>query len=183
MTRTDHQPGMIDFTVEHMGWGLTWGNTVLLPFGYTMPEWTALAAPRTLTPLTIAAMLAVFFLGYYIFGVANEQRRKFRADPTALIAGQAPRVVRTSKGRDLLVSGLWAYSRKPNYFGDLIVAWALGLPCMALNIAPFTNAIFLTILLIQRERRDNEWCILKYGKEDWDKYCRAVPYRIVPYVY
>ncbi|CAG8951137.1 hypothetical protein HYFRA_00006535 [Hymenoscyphus fraxineus] len=42
--------------------------------------------------------------------------------------------------------------------------------------------IYFAILLVHRERRDEEKCIRKYG-EDWKKYTKAVPYRIIPYVY
>lgn len=42
--------------------------------------------------------------------------------------------------------------------------------------------LYFAILLIHRERRDEEKCRRKYGK-DWEKYCELVPYRIVPYVY
>ena len=42
--------------------------------------------------------------------------------------------------------------------------------------------LYFAILLIHRERRDEEKCKAKYGK-DWDRYCEIVPYRIVPYVY
>jgi len=36
--------------------------------------------------------------------------------------------------------------------------------------------------LTHRQRRDDENCEKKYGK-DWDKYKEMVPYRIIPYVY
>ncbi|KAI9692284.1 MAG: erg24, C-14 sterol reductase [Bathelium mastoideum] len=42
--------------------------------------------------------------------------------------------------------------------------------------------LYFAILLIHRERRDEEKCKRKYGK-DWEKYCEKVPYRIIPYVY
>lgn len=42
--------------------------------------------------------------------------------------------------------------------------------------------LYFAVLLIHRERRDEEKCKKKYGK-DWEEYCRRVPYRIVPYVY
>lgn len=69
-----------------------------------------------------------------------------------------------------------------NYTGDIIQSFAYGLPCMSLSLIPFLNGIFLTALLIQRERRDNTWCHQKYGK-DWEKYCQEVPYRLIPYIY
>jgi len=42
--------------------------------------------------------------------------------------------------------------------------------------------LYFAILLVHRERRDEEKCRRKYGK-DWERYCREVPWRIVPGVY
>jgi delta14-sterol reductase len=41
---------------------------------------------------------------------------------------------------------------------------------------------YFAVLLIHRERRDEEKCRRKYGK-DWDRYVEHVPWRIIPYVY
>jgi delta14-sterol reductase len=40
---------------------------------------------------------------------------------------------------------------------------------------------FFVVLLLHRQMRDDEACREKYGK-DWDKYCKLVPYKIIPYV-
>jgi Delta14-sterol reductase len=42
--------------------------------------------------------------------------------------------------------------------------------------------VYFAILLLHRERRDEEKCKKKYGK-DWDRYVELVPWRIIPYVY
>lgn len=42
--------------------------------------------------------------------------------------------------------------------------------------------LYFAVLLIHRERRDDEKCQRKYGK-DWDEYKRQVPSRIVPGIY
>ncbi|KAF2121279.1 sterol C-14 reductase-like protein [Lophiotrema nucula] len=42
--------------------------------------------------------------------------------------------------------------------------------------------LYFAVLLIHRERRDEEKCRRKYGK-DWERYCKIVPWRIIPYVY
>ncbi|KAF2271931.1 ERG4/ERG24 ergosterol biosynthesis protein [Westerdykella ornata] len=42
--------------------------------------------------------------------------------------------------------------------------------------------LYFAVLLVHRERRDEEKCKKKYGK-DWERYCELVPYRIIPYVY
>jgi protein-S-isoprenylcysteine O-methyltransferase Ste14 len=42
--------------------------------------------------------------------------------------------------------------------------------------------VYFAVLLIHRDRRDDEKCSRKYG-EDWEKYKRIVKWRIVPYIY
>jgi delta14-sterol reductase len=42
--------------------------------------------------------------------------------------------------------------------------------------------VYFAVLLVHRERRDEDKCRKKYGK-DWDRYVEMVPYRIIPYVY
>ncbi|ORY18046.1 sterol C-14 reductase-like protein [Clohesyomyces aquaticus] len=42
--------------------------------------------------------------------------------------------------------------------------------------------LYFAVLLVHRERRDEEKCRRKYGK-DWERYCEIVPWRIIPYVY
>ncbi|KAF9732165.1 Delta(14)-sterol reductase [Paraphaeosphaeria minitans] len=49
-------------------------------------------------------------------------------------------------------------------------------------IVTYYFMVYFAVLLIHRERRDEEKCKRKYGK-DWERYCELVPYRIVPYVY
>ena len=49
-------------------------------------------------------------------------------------------------------------------------------------IVTYFYLVYFAVLLIHRERRDEEKCRRKYGK-DWDEYTRRVPSRIIPYVY
>ncbi|KAF2400217.1 delta(14)-sterol reductase [Trichodelitschia bisporula] len=42
--------------------------------------------------------------------------------------------------------------------------------------------VYFATLLVHRELRDEEKCQNKYGT-DWDRYCKKVPWRIVPWVY
>ncbi|CAI6329360.1 unnamed protein product [Periconia digitata] len=49
-------------------------------------------------------------------------------------------------------------------------------------IVTYFFMVYFAILLLHRERRDEEKCRRKYGK-DWDRYVELVPYRIIPYVY
>ena len=42
--------------------------------------------------------------------------------------------------------------------------------------------VYFAVLLVHRERRDEEKCRRKYGK-DWEEYCKLVKWRIIPGVY
>lgn len=50
------------------------------------------------------------------------------------------------------------------------------------HILPYFYVIYFAMLLVHREARDERQCRRKYGLA-WDKYCRRVPYRLLPYVY
>ena len=55
--------------------------------------------------------VAVFAVGLLFEAVGDHQLRRFRADPS-------------NRGR-VLDSGLWRYTRHPNYFGDATLWWGL----------------------------------------------------------
>ena len=116
-----------------------------------------------------------------IFRLSNSQKNDFRTNPSGPNVAHL-KYITTKTGRRLITSGWWGASRHINYLGDIIngVAWCL--PCGCSHALPYFYAIYFTILLIQRERRDNAKCQRQYG-DDWTRYCEIVPYRIVPYVY
>ncbi|KAL1691151.1 ergosterol biosynthesis ERG4/ERG24 [Schizophyllum commune] len=82
----------------------------------------------------------------------------------------------------LLTSGFWAYSRKPNYVADWIQSFTWGAIVGTASIIPYFYSVFFIVVLIHRCGRDFERCSRKYG-EDWERYCKAVPYKFIPYVY
>ncbi|RZQ63286.1 DUF1295 domain-containing protein [Amycolatopsis suaedae] len=57
------------------------------------------------------AGIAVWLVGFVFETVGDEQLRRFRADPA-------------NRGK-VLATGLWRYTRHPNYFGDACVWWGL----------------------------------------------------------
>ena len=63
--------------------------------------------------VTDAAGAAVWLLGFAFESIGDEQLRRFKADPA-------------SQGR-VMDSGLWRYTRHPNYFGDATLWWGLGI--------------------------------------------------------
>lgn len=88
--------------------------------------------------LGVAAWIGVglWCLGFLFESVADYQLTKFRAD--------------SAKKGTVLCSGLWRYSRHPNYFGELCVWWGLFLiACDSLvGVPTIVGAILYTYLII-----------------------------------
>lgn len=99
-------------------------------------------------------------------------------NPKALIWGKPPMTV----GGRLLASGFWGMARHMNYSGDLLLALSFCLPCGSRSCLAYFYFIYLLLLTVHREKRDDERCSLKY-KSMWDDYCRQVPYRMLPFIY
>ncbi|KAL6048518.1 Transmembrane 7 superfamily member 2 [Balamuthia mandrillaris] len=167
-----------DIIAERFGLMLVWGDIVFIPFVFSIQAWFLLEDTSSLPLWQVLGMVAVFILGYSIFRGSNSQKHEFKHDNKVKIWGKP---AETIAGK-LLVSGWWGLARHINYFGDLLLAVAFSLPCRFSTVLPWIYPIYLTLLLVHREVRDNRRCRQKYQK-DWEKYEQRVPYRIVPYVY
>ena len=78
---------------------------------------------------------AVWAVGVAFEAVADEQLRRFKADPANRAA--------------VLDRGLWRYSRHPNYFGDCCAWWGIYLVASAGGAAAtIAGPIVMTVLLI-----------------------------------
>ncbi|KAL7615332.1 hypothetical protein Lser_V15G05254 [Lactuca serriola] len=167
-----------DIIAERLGFMLVFGDLVWIPFTFSIQGWWLLSNKVELTTAAMIANCFVFVIGYLVFRGANKQKHDFKKNPKALIWGRPPKVV----GGKLLVSGYWGIARHCNYLGDLLLALSFSLPCGISSPVPYFYPIYLLILLIWRERRDESRCAQKY-KEVWAEYRKAVPWRILPYVY
>jgi steroid 5-alpha reductase family enzyme len=120
-----------------------------------------------LGPVGIAG-IALWSFGILIEVVADRQKSKFRDDPD-------------NKEKFINV-GLWAWSRHPNYFGE-IVLWT-GMAVVALpvlqgwQLATLISPLFVTLLLTKvsgipalEEKADKRWG----GQDDYDEYKRRTP--------
>ncbi len=92
------------------------------------------AMPEHLTPFD-ALGTGVWLIGFFFESVGDWQLARFRSDP----ANQG-KVLRT---------GLWAYTRHPNYFGDAMVWWGLFLIALGVPNGFWTigSPILMTVLL------------------------------------
>ena len=72
--------------------------------------------PAILTPLdTIGALL--WIVGFLFESVGDLQLTRFKTD-------------KSSRGK-ILTTGLWKYTRHPNYFGEAVLWWGLYLIALA----------------------------------------------------
>jgi hypothetical protein len=174
----------MDITTDGFGYMLAFGDLAWVPFGFTTIARFLVDYPQDLSPVMMAVVIGVKALGYYIFRGANGQKDMFRSNP------KDPRVAHlktlpTARGTKLIISGWWGMSRHINYLGDWIMGLSWCLPCgfsAMPSIVPYFYCLYFASLLIHRERRDDQACQKKYGK-DWGLYCSKVKWRIVPYFY
>ena len=137
--------------------------------------------PQQLSWPFAALCFAVAFAGFYVFRAANAQKDTFRNQPDDPSVSGLP-FIRTKTGSRLLTGGWWGLSRHMNYLGDWLLAVGMSLPTGFVTPVTYFYPLYFAVLLLHRERRDHEKCARKYG-DDWAQYCRAVPYRIVPFLY
>ncbi len=196
----------IDITTDGFGFMLSFGDLVWVPFIYSLQAKYLSVHPVSLGPFYVLLILAIQASGYYIFRASNSQKNRFRTDPYDP-ANSHLTSIKTANGSRLLTSGWWGKARHINYLGDWFMSWSYCLPTLAAGYKltpsilypgsrlvstegmkgwaiPITYfyLIYFAVLLVHRERRDEEKCRRKYGK-DWDEYCRQVPSRIIPGVY
>lgn len=117
---------------RYKAWREAWGKTfvwrsylqVYLLQGALMilvasPIWTVMKGDNSPLNWVDGFGIALFIIGLVFESIADLQLRNFKANPQ-------------NKGK-LMQSGLWRYSRHPNYFGEVLLWWGLGL--MALNVS------------------------------------------------
>ena len=148
-----------------MAWTLQ-GLWVLL----TASAALAIITGGTHKPLGIigAAGIAIWLVGLVIEAVADRQKSAFKANPD-------------NQGK-FINTGLWAWSRHPNYFGE-IVLWT-GMAIVALPVlqgwqwATLISPVFVAFLLTRvsgvpmlEDKADERWG----GQEDYEAYKRRTP--------
>ena len=152
-----------------MAWTLQ-GLWVLL----TAAAALAVITGGTRAPLGIIGIvgIAVWAIGILVEIVADRQKSAFKADPA-------------NKGK-FISTGLWAWSRHPNYFGE-IVLW-IGMAIVAFPVlegwqwVTLISPVFVAFLLIKvsgipmlEESADERWG----GQDDYEEYKQKTPVLIL----
>ncbi len=78
----------------------------------------------------------LFFIGFYFEAVGDIQLRRFVKNPA-------------NKGH-IMKSGLWKYTRHPNYFGETVMWWSFFVVIASgyLGFIAFIGPLFITLLLL-----------------------------------
>jgi delta14-sterol reductase len=166
-----------DILAEKFGFMLVWGDTVYVPFFYSICGWWLIDYRTPWSVAAVVGLAALHFTGHYLFRTANWQKDDFKRDPTALIWGRPPQTM----GR-LLISGWWGIGRHLNYTGEIVVYLCFALCTGMQSVVPYVLPISLVVLLGQRAARDDRRCRAKYG-ELWERYCERARFRMIPFLY
>ncbi len=149
---------------------MTWTLQGLWVF-LTLCAAVAAITPTTAEPLGPVAWagLAVWVVGLGLEVVADRQKQAFRADP--------------ANDGGFVTTGLWAWSRHPNYFGEILL-WAGVALVAAGNLAGsrwvtfVASPLFVAVLITKvsgipllEQRADERWGL----DEDYEAYKAATP--------
>jgi steroid 5-alpha reductase family enzyme len=137
---------------------------------FTFAAALAAITSRTRQELGWVALIGflVWLVGFAFEVIADNQKSRFQEDPA-------------NKGK-FIQSGLWAKSRHPNYFGE-IVLW-VGVAIIAIPVlqgwqwVTMISPLFVTLLItvvsgvpLLEKRADEKWS----GQEDYEAYKKRTP--------
>ena len=168
-----------DVIAENFGFMLIWGDSVYVPFWYSIGGWYIADEQKNISNVAVAGLLILHIVFHYVFRASNWQKHDFKKfGNEARIWGKEPKVLEDK----LLLSGFWGICRHLNYTGEIGTYFSFALCCGTAHVVPYLLPLSLVILLVHRGHRDDNRCRQKY-RTLWDKYCRVVRYKMIPYVY
>ncbi|OZJ05442.1 hypothetical protein BZG36_01634 [Bifiguratus adelaidae] len=156
----------MDITTDGFGWMLSFGLLTWVPMVYSLQTRYLAMHPRELSIPEIALTIAVAGIGYWIFRGTNSEKNTFRNNPNDPSVKDL-KYIETKTGSRLLISGWWGKARHINYLGDWLMSLAMCLPCGYSTPIPYFYPIYFAVLLLHRERRDDEKCRKNGHTNNW----------------
>ncbi|PIQ27854.1 hypothetical protein COW36_08550 [bacterium (Candidatus Blackallbacteria) CG17_big_fil_post_rev_8_21_14_2_50_48_46] len=131
--------------------------------------WAAITTQSKATPNLLTGMgILIWLIGFGIEVIADQQKSNFRKSP--------------ENAAQFIQSGLWAWSRHPNYFGEILL-W-VGIALIALpqlrgwQVLTLVSPLFITLLLTRisgipllEAKSDLKWS----GQADYEHYKATTP--------
>jgi len=109
---------------------------ISLPIQFAMQTKKGVSEPLEFVILGIGILL--WIVGFYFEAVGDAQLKTFKKDPA-------------NKGK-IMQSGLWKYTRHPNYFGEALMWWSVWIVSIAtlelLSFIGFVGPLLITLLLL-----------------------------------
>ncbi|ESL10171.1 C-14 sterol reductase [Trypanosoma rangeli SC58] len=173
---------MMDIVHDGFGFMLCFGDLTWVPFTYTLKTKFLAYHPVKLSNGYVACVCLVAVVGYIIFRGSNSQKNKFRQNPRDKAVSKL-KVMKTARGKSLIISGYWGVCRHPNYMGDWLMTFSWSALTGTMALLPYYQPVYFAVLLMHRQLRDERQMAEKYGEADWKKFCSIVRYRLIPYVY
>lgn len=108
----------------------------VLLYAIALPMLFVHASPASPLGIADSAAAIVWIIGFLFESVADRQLKNFLRDPA-------------NKGR-IMDRGLWAYSRHPNYFGEVMQWWGVFLLALSLpyGFATIVGPLTITFLIL-----------------------------------
>ncbi len=167
---------------RYHAWRESWGDTFLIRsflqiytlqgsiiFLVALPVTLSIIAPTlTAVPLYFYIGSIIWILGFFFEAASDYELDTFIKNPL-------------NKGK-IMTIGLWRYSRHPNYFGESLMWWGLGLAGFSItnSLFVFISPVLITFLLLKvsgipmLERRF-------VGNPEWESYkTRTSPFIPLP---
>ncbi|MFC2135508.1 DUF1295 domain-containing protein [Bacteroidota bacterium] len=120
-----------------------------------------------LTMLSFTGLL-IFIVGFLFESIGDYQVYCFKKNPE-------------NKGK-IITIGLWKYTRHPNYFGETLLWWGIGIFTLGSDLywLAFISPLLINFLLVKVS--GVPMLEKKYeGREDWEEYKKITP-AFVPFI-
>ncbi len=136
-TKVDHRfDGMRDKPLAFARFWILQAVTVWIVM---LPVIRLLSLPSPLPVTAVTAVgIALWAAGFAVEAVSDAQKFRFKSDPV--------------KGKGFMQSGVWSWSRHPNYFGESLLWWGVfvaGVPAFrGWDFLTAIGPLFLTLLLL-----------------------------------